>query len=199
MSAFLQAVGCQNIYLKHPMCNRFELVEYILVHAKLYFQIMESIRNRIPKRHSEKLSILTEEKIRAIIKYMTDNATELSWEHGFWDDFKELYAPSMTMCDSLQYWAEAYIHTPENAPYRDGIIIQMVDYILWRTAMSISGYGYYCTCDYGDYHDFAINKIVAKFVLEKCDAFEKEYCEDRDTEPDGCVLEMPMHFRQFKS
>ena len=73
----------------------------------------------------------------------------------------------------------------------DGYILDhILNYILWNQVMHFSRYGYHCVSGGGSQcQEMMLQKIIAEFIIKKCDERERAAVEAGCNDYDGNVLE----------
>lgn len=162
-------------------------LEHVMIHGKLYHNLIKNISARIPYGESECFGTLMERKILKTLKWLKEDEEfieELKQNEKLMAVIKEkgidlsgfkrftdkIHIDTFTRWNSLDRMARYYIET------EDGILLDdILNYILWNQVMHYSRYGYHCISGGGSQcQEMMLQKIIAEYVIEKCADREAE-------------------------
>jgi hypothetical protein len=158
-------------------------LEHVMVHTGLYNMLLQNISSRIPYGKTESYEALMYAKVIKVMEWLKkdDELTiKMKLKHGIDVPSLRRFSDKIHV-DSFSYWnsmdkmAKYYLET------EDGCVLDdIVRYIMWATIMNYSRYGYHCISGGGSQcQEMMLQKIIAEFVIEKCNERELEAKEDR--------------------
>lgn len=177
-------------------------LEHTMVHTELYYNLIRNISHRVPYGQTETFETLMDRKILKTMEWLREEDEYISEIKlnsqvmaklkedgiefaGFRKFTDKVPLDTFSRWDTLNTMARYFIEAD------DGYILDhILNHILWNQVMHFSRYGYHCISGGGSQcQEMALQKIIAEFVIKKCDEREHESrCESYD-EYDGNVLE----------
>jgi hypothetical protein len=178
-------------------------LEHVMVHGKLYHNLIKNISNRIPYGQTETFGNLMERKILKTIEWLKEDDEAIAalksneklmamfGERGitlpcFKRFTDRIHIDQFTRWNSLDKMARYLIETDDYCIFDD-----ILNYIIWNQVMHYSRYGYHCISGGGSQcQEMMLQKVIADFVLEKCSERELDVEDDFD----GNVLEETLYW-----
>lgn len=173
-------------------------LEHVMMHADLYFNLLENMSERIPYGKDKTNSELMEKSILKTIEWLKEEdefSSLMRSKYGlnapgirrFTD---RIHIDSFCRWKSIDKMAQYYIETGN-----ESILDDLLNYILWSQIMNYSRYGYHCVSGGGSQdQEMMLQKVIAEFVLAKCAARELEAAQDGYDGSNGSVLEEDIFF-----
>lgn len=186
---FVRDVVYGNLYVDRD--GKKLRLEHVMVHSKLRYNLINNIAKRIPYGQKESFGDLMYRKILKTIEWLKgeyEHIAKIKDNEKLMAVFREngidfpcfrrftdkIHLDSLSRWNSLDKMARYYVET------EDGIILDdILNYILWNQVMHYSRYGYHCVSGGGSQcQEMMLQKIIAEFVIEKCNERELEAKED---------------------
>lgn len=187
---FLGDLCRHSLYVDAVMSNKKQELEFVMIHYNLYQQLLTDMANRIPYNKTETLQVLLKNKVLSAIKecddakkyYVSINLPKHLWVMS--DTFSEKCKYSNDYrWKSLDKMIDYYQNT-----FDETIIDDSVNHMLWYKVMLYSRKGYHCySGGGGQSQEYQIHKIIANFILNKCE--ERRHDEDEGYQDESVLSE----------